>query len=284
MSISFLAAPAARIRPGFTLIEMLVVIAIVSMLMAILLPVLTAARKNAQTLKCLANQQQIGIVAQLYANDNKDHFPMMFNPDGYSTRGVDTFPLAMVREYLTGQKATFVLNSTGYSTNASASTAPATLRCPGMELSDQTLSVTGGQWRNSYGFNCDWRGGWMRGISHERGFTLMSDVKRPSFKVYAMDWGMPHIRIDKLGSYTSASFIGAFVPGSGAHGTVSTYAPHAADHKQGRHNLRVNVLYVDGHASTQTSEAMTKAFHGAGFTSGVTLYGHENNPFSIAGN
>lgn len=57
---------------GFTLIEVLVVIAIISLLIAILLPSLRSARDAARTTKCLSNQRQLVIGWTFYANDYRD--------------------------------------------------------------------------------------------------------------------------------------------------------------------------------------------------------------------
>lgn len=56
---------------GFTLIELLVVIAIVTLLMGVMLPVLGAARKRAQSAVCLANTRQLSLASTMYAQDHK---------------------------------------------------------------------------------------------------------------------------------------------------------------------------------------------------------------------
>ena len=57
-------------RRAFSLIELLVVISIIALLIAILLPALGAARRSAQDIQCLSNQQQIGRAQHVYAVEN----------------------------------------------------------------------------------------------------------------------------------------------------------------------------------------------------------------------
>ncbi len=62
-------------RKGFTLIELLVVIAIIALLLAILLPSLEAAKKQARAIICRSNMRQIGLAAYFYTEDNETYIP-----------------------------------------------------------------------------------------------------------------------------------------------------------------------------------------------------------------
>jgi prepilin-type N-terminal cleavage/methylation domain-containing protein len=68
-----------RIRRGFTLVELLVVIGIIALLIAILLPALSKAREQAKNTQCLSNLRQLAMVYQLYANDYKDQIPIGYD-------------------------------------------------------------------------------------------------------------------------------------------------------------------------------------------------------------
>lgn len=71
------AMPGARImhRRGFTLVELLVVVAIVSMLLALLMPSLSRARAQSRLTVCLSNLREIGLGIQAYAMQYNDAIP-----------------------------------------------------------------------------------------------------------------------------------------------------------------------------------------------------------------
>ncbi len=62
-------------RAGFTLVEMLVVIAITGVLFALLLPSLGRARERAMELTCATRLAQVGLAGTTYAVDHGQHYP-----------------------------------------------------------------------------------------------------------------------------------------------------------------------------------------------------------------
>jgi prepilin-type processing-associated H-X9-DG protein/prepilin-type N-terminal cleavage/methylation domain-containing protein len=59
---------------AFTLVELLVVIAVVALLAALLLPTLGRSKNSAQVVQCASNLRQLGLASQMYWDDNNGAF------------------------------------------------------------------------------------------------------------------------------------------------------------------------------------------------------------------
>jgi prepilin-type N-terminal cleavage/methylation domain-containing protein/prepilin-type processing-associated H-X9-DG protein len=81
-----LGRPATAANSGFTLVELLVVMAIIAVLAGLLLPALARARSKATGIACLNHHRQLALACQLYVDDFGDALPYNFGePDTRKT-------------------------------------------------------------------------------------------------------------------------------------------------------------------------------------------------------
>jgi len=73
-----------RRKRAFTLVELLVAIAVIAILASLLLPALSRAMSKAHGVACLNNLKQWGLATQLYVADHDDFLPPDGSPNGIS--------------------------------------------------------------------------------------------------------------------------------------------------------------------------------------------------------
>ena len=66
------------VRRGFTLVELLVVIGIIAVLIGVLLPALSKARQQSNSLWCLSNLRTFGQAINMYAASNQGRLPISY--------------------------------------------------------------------------------------------------------------------------------------------------------------------------------------------------------------
>lgn len=64
---------------AFTFIELMVVLAVITILAALLLPALARTREIGRSTACLSNLHNIGLALQMYVNENQNVLPTMYD-------------------------------------------------------------------------------------------------------------------------------------------------------------------------------------------------------------
>jgi prepilin-type processing-associated H-X9-DG protein len=90
------------IRFSFTLIELLIVIAVITILISLLLPALAKTRMYGYSINCLANLRQTGSAVIMYTGDHNEYFPDISASTAIWQSGAPQTPAMKLEPYLPG--------------------------------------------------------------------------------------------------------------------------------------------------------------------------------------
>lgn len=218
-------APASLPRKsGFTLVELLAVIATVGILAAIIIPTVARVRESARSVQCLSNLRQLQLANIAYAAER---------PVGY-------VPILLIDSENAGRRTFWYQNADylGYlPQNRVASTVNAqrladSMQCPTARNLGNTLDFT-------YGINAHGRGGeWVAGTVRQ---IKKSEIQRPAQTLAfadGLDW---QLYADGATGYAADLELRT--------GSVSHIVAY-------RHGGQTNLVYFDGHTARLPASAL----------------------------
>lgn len=229
---------------AFTLIELLITIAIIAILAAMLLPTLSRARDTAKRISCVNNLKQLGASFMMYVDASEAYFPPYYSVDHTWSKTLnfsDVLPswsILMCPSKNNHHTKVYFQNKVG----KSESSYP------------------------DYGYNHMHIGSSIR-YGNGNVPAKINQIKKPSETILAADVYLSYNPPSPTGYYVMLDTYSSV--GSGWYGLVDA-----------RHNGSANVLWIDAHVSSEqtTTKTWANSYTFKPFRNGTTV-GDINNYF-----
>jgi prepilin-type processing-associated H-X9-DG protein len=208
-------------KNAFSLIELCIVLAIISYLIAIVLMVLSSARKIAQRTECASRMHQIGIALEMYSNENRGWVPR----DLTGQRGDRPSWL---------MQAAIKLSPPGAINDEAQLSQMPVLQCP----SHPVLGIPSGFVINAFAFETQPR--WL-----PDGPIIKSKLRRSSDLPWVLEAADSFVEITQREHLDKIHFMTFHDVWSPSH------LPNGGKHRisDSRHKETANVLYADNHVA-----------------------------------
>jgi prepilin-type N-terminal cleavage/methylation domain-containing protein/prepilin-type processing-associated H-X9-DG protein len=262
---------------GFTLVELLVVIGIIALLIAILLPTLGQARRQANATKCLSNLRQIGLAFELYAGEHRGTWPVAVHE-----KGNPSYPINEERRWPDLiAKYVHTKQDFNYSDDISAIRKNSVIwGCPEWVRSDEYVEGDfNDKVRVGYGMNYYpkyWEDGQVKNLAYITAggngrYTKQVEWTKPSERGLLADSITHVLRIQPTFSPASKMMPFEYGPGAPGNAPLDVNCLDATRHlkpgttKAGAWNQKgLNMLFCDGHAEPVSVKDAWNAIHNPG--------------------
>ena len=224
-------------RQSFSLIELLITIAIIAILAGILLPALNSARERAIAVNCTGNLRQIGHFLHSYTDDNRDWGPQMFD-DHFLLNGSEITQVWQDRlmYYYMPDVPVSNLHHVITTEEEKRKIRPI-FACPSHNNTEFPRNEVQYIWRH-YGMNEHMGGAVEKNSIQAYSGRHLSRLRRPSARVWIGDLG-PNTRTQGIPG-------APHIVTGGAHREIQGYFIAY------RHLSLANLVFADGHAASRS--------------------------------
>ncbi len=233
-----MSSPLCKASRGFTLVEVLVVAAILAVLISLLSSVFAKAMRSADSSACISNLRQIGIAINLYAAEHGMRYPGV----GITATSARRWNL-LLNDYFFQGKTTI----------AQSKFEKSSLFCPAYGKMPEDFGSDSPTYARTYAINIMTFVGWTDKIIADRGYVEVDAP--PGYQRLIL--GEALAKFDRKASTVLVGEVEFPTDVMQAHDNINPIPEDALSngylYKGGRqayrHNERMNVLFMDGHVA-----------------------------------